>query len=37
MNGYFDNAATTYKKPEGMYAFIADYMTSYGARYTRTR
>ena len=35
MNGYFDNAATTYKKPEGMYAFIADYMTSYGANVGR--
>ena len=35
INGYFDNAATTYRKPEGMYGFIADYMSSYGANVGR--
>lgn len=35
MNGYFDNAATTYKKPDGMYAFAAKYMSSYGANVGR--
>ena len=35
MNGYFDNAATTYKKPEGMYEFISEYMSSYGANVGR--
>lgn len=35
INGYFDNAATTYRKPEGMYAFISEYMTSYGANVGR--
>lgn len=33
--GYFDNAATTYRKPEGMYGFIAEYMSSYGANVGR--
>ena len=31
MKGYFDNAATTHRKPEGMYTFIAEYMSTYGA------
>ena len=35
MNGYFDNAATTYRKPEGMYEFISEYMSSYGANVGR--
>lgn len=35
MDGYFDNAATTYRKPEGMYEFIAQYMSSYGANVGR--
>ncbi len=35
IKGYFDNAATTYRKPEGMYEFIADYMSSYGANVGR--
>ena len=35
MNGYFENAATTYKKPEGMYSFISKYMSSYGANVGR--
>ena len=35
MIGYFDNAATTYKKPEGMYERIADYMLQYGANVGR--
>ncbi len=35
MNGYFDNAATTYKKPEGMYEYISNYMLQYGANIGR--
>lgn len=35
MEGYFDNAATSYKKPAGMYEFIADYMEQYGANIGR--
>ncbi|MCH5147782.1 MAG: aminotransferase class V-fold PLP-dependent enzyme [Clostridiales bacterium] len=35
MEGYFDNAATSYKKPIGMYEFIADYMKQYGANIGR--
>ena len=37
MEGYFDNAATSYKKPAGMYEFIADYMKQYGANIGRGR
>ena len=33
--GYFDNAATTLMKPQGMYQFVADYMQNYGANASR--
>lgn len=33
--GYFDNAATTYKKPDGMYEYMADFMRSNGANVGR--
>lgn len=35
MIGYFDNAATTYKKPDGMYGFMAQYMENNGANIGR--
>lgn len=35
MIGYFDNAATTYKKPTGMYEYMADYMLQHGANVGR--
>lgn len=35
MIGYFDNAATTYRKPEGMYEYMADFMVSNGANVGR--
>ena len=35
MIGYFDNAATTYKKPDGMYEYMANFMTSNGANVGR--
>lgn len=35
MAGYFDNAATTYKKPNGMYEYVSDYMLHYGANIGR--
>lgn len=35
MNGYFDNAATTYRKPEGMYDHMSNYMSSFGANVGR--
>ena len=35
INGYFDNAATTMIKPNGMYEFVADYMKAYGANISR--
>ena len=35
MDGYFDNAATTYKKPQGMYEYISSYMLQYGANVGR--
>lgn len=35
MNGYFDNAATTYEKPKGMYEYISEYMLRYGANVGR--
>lgn len=35
MNGYFDNAATTYRKPAGMYEYISEYMLQYGANVGR--
>lgn len=35
MKGYFDNAATTYKKPDGMYDFMAQYMETNGANIGR--
>lgn len=35
MIGYFDNAATTYKKPDGMYEYMADFMVSNGANVGR--
>lgn len=28
--GYFDNAATTLRKPDGMYQFMAEYMERFG-------
>ena len=28
--GYFDNAATTLRKPDGMYKFMAEYMERFG-------
>ena len=33
--GYFDNAATTLVKPNGMYQYVADYMLNYGANISR--
>lgn len=30
VKGYFDNAATTYCKPHGMYQFMVDYMENFG-------
>ena len=33
--GYFDNAATTLVKPEGMYQFIAEYMSNFGVNTSR--
>lgn len=35
MDGYFDNAATTYRKPTGIYEYIAEYMLQYGANVGR--
>ena len=35
MIGYFDNAATTYKKPNGMYEYMANFMMSNGANVGR--
>lgn len=35
MVGYFDNAATTYKKPDGMYDYIKEYMLSNGVNIGR--
>jgi len=35
MIGYFDNAATTYEKPDGMYEYMADFMVSNGANVGR--
>lgn len=35
MKGYFDNAATTYKKPDGMYESISQFMQQYGANIGR--
>ena len=35
MIGYFDNAATTYKKPDGMYEYMAKFMASNGANVGR--
>lgn len=35
MIGYFDNAATTYKKPEGMYEYMSDFMLSSGSNVGR--
>lgn len=35
MIGYFDNAATTYKKPDGMYEYMSNYMLSCGANVGR--
>ena len=35
MTGYFDNAATTFKKPDGMYDFMARYMKENGANIGR--
>lgn len=35
MIGYFDNAATTYIKPDGMYEHMADFMVSNGANVGR--
>ena len=35
MIGYFDNAATTYEKPDGMYEHMADFMVSNGANVGR--
>ena len=35
MIGYFDNAATTYIKPDGMYEYMADFMVSNGANVGR--
>lgn len=35
MTGYFDNAATTYRKPEGMYDYVAQYMQENGANVGR--
>lgn len=34
--GYFDNAATTLVKPEGMYQFVADYMMNNGTNVGRS-
>lgn len=33
--GYFDNAATTLIKPQGMYQYVADYMLNYGSNVSR--
>lgn len=33
--GYFDNAATTLVKPNGMYQYVADYMLNFGANISR--
>lgn len=35
MAGYFDNAATTLKKPKGMYEYVANYMSDCGANIGR--
>ncbi len=35
MVGYFDNAATTFTKPDGMYEFMAQYMKENGANVGR--
>ena len=35
MIGYFDNAATTYKKPTDMFEYMADYMLHHGANVGR--
>lgn len=35
MTGYFDNAATTYKKPDGMYEYMASFMLNNGANVGR--
>ena len=35
IKGYFDNAATTYRKPEGMYEYMSNYMMSFGANVGR--
>jgi len=35
MIGYFDNAATTYKKPDGMYNYMTQYMQENGANIGR--
>ena len=35
ITGYFDNAATTFKKPDGMYDFMAQYMKENGANVGR--
>ena len=34
--GYFDNAATTLVKPDGMYQYVADYMMKNGANIGRS-
>lgn len=33
--GYFDNAATTYKKPDGMYQYMTDFMLQDGVNVGR--
>lgn len=35
MSGYFDNAATTYRKPDGMYEYMTNFMISSGANVGR--
>lgn len=35
MTGYFDNAATTYKKPDGMYEYMTNFMLDNGANVGR--
>ena len=34
--GYFDNAATTLIKPDGMYSFLSHYMCEYGVNVSRS-
>ena len=35
LKGYFDNAATTLVKPEGMYEYVVEYMKDCGANVSR--